>query len=63
MSDRTPQNRYPFTMPSGWFAVAQTPDVEVGDAKAVPVPVAQMRAALAAAGEPAPGRYVKDKSA
>lgn len=27
-------NRYPFTMPSGWFAVAETPDVEVGDAKA-----------------------------
>jgi len=27
-------NRYPFTMPSGWFAVAETPDIEVGDAKA-----------------------------
>ena len=27
-------NRYPFTMPSGWFAVAETPDIAVGDAKA-----------------------------
>jgi phenylpropionate dioxygenase-like ring-hydroxylating dioxygenase large terminal subunit len=27
-------NRYPFTMPSGWFAVAETPDVAIGDAKA-----------------------------
>jgi nitrite reductase/ring-hydroxylating ferredoxin subunit len=33
MSEAHP-NRYPFTMPSGWFAVAETPDVEVGDAKA-----------------------------
>lgn len=34
MSERTPQNRYPFNMPSGWFAVAESPDIEVGDAKA-----------------------------
>ncbi|MBX3283803.1 MAG: Rieske 2Fe-2S domain-containing protein [Acidimicrobiales bacterium] len=33
MSD-APANRYPFTMPFGWFAVAETPDVSVGDAKA-----------------------------
>ena len=23
-------DRYPFSMPSGWFAVAESPDVEIG---------------------------------
>jgi phenylpropionate dioxygenase-like ring-hydroxylating dioxygenase large terminal subunit len=27
-------NRYPFSIPSGWFAVAETPDIEVGQTKA-----------------------------
>ena len=30
---RTP-SRYPFQMPSGWFAVAESPDLAVGDTKA-----------------------------
>ena len=34
MTERTETNRYPFNMPSGWFAVAETPDIAVGDAKA-----------------------------
>ena len=34
MSDTSAPNRYPFTMPSGWFAVAETPDLEVGQTKA-----------------------------
>ena len=29
------QSRYPFSMPSGWFAVAESPDVEVGQTKAI----------------------------
>jgi len=28
-------NRYPFKMPAGWFAVAETTDLEVGETKAV----------------------------
>ncbi|MCB0988820.1 MAG: Rieske 2Fe-2S domain-containing protein [Microthrixaceae bacterium] len=28
-------DRYPFSMPSGWFAVAESPDVEVGQTKAI----------------------------
>src|SRR5690606_7267706 len=28
-------SRYPFSMPSGWFAVAETPDVAIGQTKAV----------------------------
>ncbi|HEX2576913.1 MAG TPA: Rieske 2Fe-2S domain-containing protein [Aquihabitans sp.] len=34
MTDASAQRRYPFTMPIGWFAVAESPDVEVGQTKA-----------------------------
>lgn len=34
MSETSVSNRYPFTIPVGWFAVAETPDLEVGQTKA-----------------------------
>ncbi len=34
MTQSTSTNRYPFTMPVGWFAVAESPDLAVGDTKA-----------------------------
>ncbi|CAN5603484.1 Rieske 2Fe-2S domain-containing protein [soil metagenome] len=34
MSQQSAPNRYPFTMPVGWFAVAESPDLAVGQTKA-----------------------------
>jgi len=34
VSDPSTVHRYPFTIPSGWFAVAESPDLEVGQTKA-----------------------------
>ncbi len=34
MSDASALNRYPFTIPVGWFAVAETPDLTVGQTRA-----------------------------
>ena len=34
MSDASAPNRYPFAMPSGWFAVAESPDLAMGQTTA-----------------------------
>lgn len=34
MSDASALNRYPFTIPVGWFAMAETPDLSVGQTRA-----------------------------
>jgi phenylpropionate dioxygenase-like ring-hydroxylating dioxygenase large terminal subunit len=34
VSDASALNRYPFTIPVGWFAVAETPDLTVGQTRA-----------------------------
>src|SRR5690625_945923 len=35
MTQQLSPPRYPFGIPMGWFAVAETPDIETGDAKAI----------------------------